>query len=80
MGTYVLSNTHHDGECAATFAAWRGFESPLRRSAPASGCRWSDHRLWWEVEAESAEEALRQLPPFVADRTEVIRVIRADLP
>jgi hypothetical protein len=80
MGSYVLCNTHLERECAAIFAAWRGFESPLRRHAPASACRWSDHRLWWEVEADSAAEALGQLPPFVADRTEAIRVIRAELP
>jgi hypothetical protein len=80
MATFVLVNRHQHSECDATHAAWRGFQSPLRRQPPAAGCTWSHHRLWWEVEADNAAHALSMLPPFVAERTEAFRVTRLRLP
>jgi hypothetical protein len=77
MATFVLTHHHAPEECAAAFAAWRGFDSPLRHTATPVSCVAGGHRAWWQVDAASAEEALGLLPPFVARRTEAepIRIV-----
>lgn len=80
MSFFLLHSRHHEAECPAAYAAWRGYESPLRRSAPYATCLWGGHEVWWETEAEDAATALRQLPPFVAERSRAIRVTKARLP
>ena len=62
------------------FAAWQGFASPLRHRAAVASCVSGGHQIWWDVEAESAEEALRDLPRFVAERTTAIRVGEIEIP
>jgi hypothetical protein len=71
VATFVLTHSHLPAECRPAFAAWKGFESPLRHKASLNSCVEGGHRAWWTVEAASAEAALAQLPPFVAERTEV---------
>jgi hypothetical protein len=76
MATYMLSHSHGPNECRVAFAAWRGFESPLRHdrtlgSCAASGGANGVHRIWWTVEADGPAEALALLPEYVAARTEV---------
>jgi hypothetical protein len=78
--SFQLSHRHEPGECVAAFAAWRGFDSPLRGRATVSSCLAGGHRLWWQVEATSPEEALGQLPPFVAERCEVAEVREVAIP
>jgi hypothetical protein len=68
---FVLSHRHAPEECGAAFAAWRGFASPLRHGTTVASCVEGGHRAWWQVEAPDAAAALAQLPPFVAERTEV---------
>src|SRR5688500_17006319 len=68
-GLYLVVNHHSEAECAATIAAWRRFESALRRSVPISGCSRNDHRIWWRVDTRNQDEALAMLPSFVASRT-----------
>ena len=80
MPTYLLEHRHEECECEAAFAAWRGFGSPLRGSAPASTCLSGGHRLWWRVEAADAGAALAQLPPYVSSRTVAVRVRDVTLP
>lgn len=80
MAFFLLHSRHQEAECPAAYAAWRGFESPLRRSVPYATCLWGGHEVWWETEAEDETTALRQLPPFVAERSRAIRVTRARLP
>jgi hypothetical protein len=80
MAFFLLHSRHDEAECPAAYAAWRGFESPLRRSAPYATCLWGGHEVWWQTEAESESTALGQLPPFVAERAQAIRVTRAQLP
>jgi hypothetical protein len=80
MPSYVLSHRHLPDECVATFAAWHGFDSPLRGSDAVSSCLEGTHGLWWRVEAESAERALALLPPFVAQRSEVAEVRKVPIP
>jgi hypothetical protein len=67
----MLSHRHDADECRSAFAAWKGFDSPLRGRPTVASCVGGSHRAWWQVEAADAEAALAQLPPFVAERTEV---------
>ena len=80
MAFFLLHSRHDEAECPAAYAAWRGFDSPLRRSAPYATCLWGGHEVWWRTEAEDEAAALRQLPPFVAERSRAMRVTRAQLP
>ena len=80
MTLFLLHSRHHETECRATYAAWRGFESPLGQSAPWASCLSGGHEVWWEADAEDETAALRQLPPYVAERSHAIRVTKARLP
>ena len=80
MPLFYLHHSHEPGECAAAFAAWRGFESPLRRRPAAATCLTGGHRLFWRVEAAGPEEAAAMLPAFVAARTEVIEAREVEIP
>jgi hypothetical protein len=68
---FMLSHRHTAEECRSAFAAWKGFDSPLRHQPTISSCVEGGHRAWWQVTADDAQAALALLPPFVAERTEV---------
>lgn len=68
---FMLSHSHAPDECRTAFAAWKGFDSPLRHTLTLTSCVEGGHHTWWRVEATDAEAALAQLPPFVAERTVV---------
>lgn len=74
MPAFLLHHQHEAAECAATFAAWTGFESPLRRRPAASTCLAGGHALWWRVEAPSDADALALLPHYLRPRTSVTSV------
>ena len=80
MPHFYLHHRHRPDECAAAFAAWSGFASPLRHRSAAATCLTGGHCLLWRVEAtdESAAQAL--LPTFLASRTEVIEVRDVEIP
>jgi len=80
MPFFLLHHTHQPHECAAAFAAWHGFDSPLRHGLVPSTCLTGGHGLWWEVEAASAHEALALLPRFVAERTTPEQVREVQIP
>lgn len=80
MARYMLTHRHRPEECRVAFAAWRGFDSPLRRLPTLASCAQGKHSLWWAVEAASEREALGQLPPYVAERTEVTAVSEVAIP
>ena len=80
MPLFLLHHQHAPAECAAAFAAWRGFDSPLRRHAAASTCLDGGHAVWWRVEAPDRQAALALLPPFVAHRTDAIAVRDVQIP
>ena len=80
MPLFLLHHRHEPAECQAAFAAWAGFESPLRHAPVLSTCLAGEHRLWWRVEATDRRRALAQLPPFVASRTEAIAVREVHVP
>jgi hypothetical protein len=69
MPVFILHHRHEAAECAAAFAAWRGFDSPLRRRLAPSTCLAGGHAVWWRVEAADRAGALALLPGYVADRT-----------
>jgi hypothetical protein len=74
MPRFLLHHRHEARECPAAFAAWKGFESPLRHRATIGSCLAGGHEIWWEVDAASDAVALGHLPRYVAARTDVIRV------
>ena len=80
MPRYLLSHRHAESECPVVFAAWKGFDSPLRQRPTLSTCHEGGHRLWWTVDAFDETEARRLLPPYLADRTEVIAVSEVMIP
>jgi hypothetical protein len=80
MPPFLLHHQHAPGECAAAFAAWLGFDSPLRGGAAASTCLGGGHALWWRVEAPDRPAALALLPPYVANRTDAIEIRDVQIP
>ena len=71
MPLFVLSHHHQPEECRFAFAAWKGFDSPLRHQPTVASCIEGTHHTWWQVQASDAAAALAQLPPYVAERTTV---------
>jgi hypothetical protein len=80
MSRYVLQHRHEPRECGVVFAAFKGHKSPLRRRPTLASCRSGGHAIWWTVEAETEEEALRLLPHYLAERTTVSRVSEVEIP
>jgi hypothetical protein len=80
MPRYLLAHRHDAHECGSAFAAWKGFDSPLRRSPTTGSCADGGHALWWTVEARDEQDALAQLPPYIARRTEVAKVSEVQIP
>ena len=80
MSRYLLQHRHEPQECGVVFAAFKGFESPLRHRPTLASCRSGGHAIWWTVEAETEEAALRLLPHYVAERTIVSRVSEVEIP
>jgi hypothetical protein len=80
MTTYLLHHHHTAAECAAAFASWAGFDSPLRHRPAASTCLSGDHSVWWRVTAVDAAAALALLPCFVRERTTLTVVRDVEIP
>jgi hypothetical protein len=80
MPLFLLAHRHEPRECAAAFAAWQGFDSPLRHGRASSSCLTGGHGVWWRVEAPDADGALALLPHFVAKRTTAIEVRDVEIP
>jgi hypothetical protein len=80
MPAFLLDHRHEPYECAAAFAAWQGFDSPLRHRIAPSTCLAGGHAVWWRVEAADLAGALALLPRFVADRTTAIEVRDIEIP
>jgi len=80
MPFFLLQHRHAPSECAAAFAAWTGFRSPLRHGSAASTCLAGGHSLWWRVQAHDEADALALLPKFVARRTIPIEIRDVEIP
>ena len=77
---WLLHHRHDPDECGAAYAAWTGFESPLRHRSTISSCVAGGHAIWWMVPVTDQEQALAMLPPFVARRTRAIRISEVLIP
>ena len=80
MPSYLLHHRHSPRDCDAAFAAWTGFESPLRRRPATSSCLTGGHAVWWFVKAEGRAQALALLPRYVARRTTPIEITEIRIP
>jgi hypothetical protein len=80
MFRFLLQHHHEPRECGVVFASFKGHSSPLRHRATLASCRSGGHAIWWEVEAESEEDALALLPSYVAKRTFATRVSEVQIP
>ena len=80
MPRYLLQHRHSPSECGVVFASFKGHESPLRHQATIASCRTGGHAIWWNVDAQSKEQALGLLPRYVAERTTVVRVNEVEIP
>jgi len=80
MSRYLLEHRHEPRECGVVFASFKGHTSPLRRRPTLASCRTGGHAIWWTVDAENEEDALRLLPSYVAKRTTAARVGEIDIP
>jgi hypothetical protein len=74
MPRFLLVHAHSAPECGVVVASFKAFASPLRHQLTVGSCDFGTHRIWWDVEAATAAEALSQLPRYVAERTTAIRV------
>lgn len=80
MSHYLLQHHHTATECGVVFASFKGHDSPLRHQLTLASCRSGGHAIWWTVDAASPQDALRQLPFFVAERTNVSLVSEVQIP
>jgi hypothetical protein len=80
MPRYMVHHRHEPRECGIAFAAFKGHESPLRHRAALASCPSGGHAIWWTVEAASEQDALGQLPYFVARRSTIAQVSELVIP
>ena len=80
MARYLLEHRHGPRECGVVFASFKGHPSPLRHRPTLASCRSGGHAIWWTVDADSEEDALGLLPPYVAKRTTVAHVSEVEIP
>lgn len=80
MARFLLHHRHLARECPASFAAWKGFTSPLRNAATISSCLAGGHDIWWVLEAATEADAIECLPRYVAERTHIVRITEVRFP
>jgi len=80
MATWVLAHAHEAVSCEIAYAAWSGYDSPLRRRSAIASCASGGHRIFWVVEAVDRDAALAQLPDWLAARTLVTEVSEVAIP
>jgi hypothetical protein len=80
MSRYLLHHRHTPDECGVVFASFKGHQSPLRHQATLASCQSGGHEIWWTVDADNEENALRLLSFYVAQRTTVTRVNEVEIP
>lgn len=80
MPRYMVEHSHEAHTCQIAYAAWSGYESPLRHKHTVASCAIGGHRIFWLIEAGDAEAALRQLPEWLAERTVASEVSEVMIP
>jgi hypothetical protein len=77
---FLVHHHHEPHECGIAFKSFLGHRSALRHKATLATCIEGGHTIWWEIEAANEQDALAQLPFFVAERSTVTRVSQVDIP
>ena len=80
MTRYLLHHRHDPSQCGIAYAAFKGETSPLRHRPAVASCLTGGHEMWWVVEAGSADEALAQLPHFLATRATATPITEVRIP
>ena len=80
MARYLLHHRHEPDGCGVVFAPFKGHHSPLRHRPTLASCRTGGHEIWWTVDADSEDDALRLLPYYVAERTTITGVSEVQIP
>ena len=80
MPRFVVHHRHEPHQCGIAFAAFKGQDRPLRHRAALASCPTGGHAIWWALEAASEDDALRQLPFYVAQRSTVTQVAEVEIP
>jgi hypothetical protein len=80
MFRFLLHHEHRPQECGVAFAAFKGQRSALRHQETLASCAFGGHAIWWVVEATSEEDALAQLPFYLAERATATRVSPVEIP
>ena len=80
MARYLLHHRHEPSQCGVAYAAFKGEPSPLRHKPAVTSCLTGGHEMWWVVEAASPDDALGQLPHFLATRSTVTMITEVHIP
>jgi hypothetical protein len=80
MPCFLIHHRHDSSDCSVVFAAFKGFETPLRHRPTIASCEFGDHTIWWRVEAANETEALGLLPYYVAQRSTATRIREVEIP
>jgi hypothetical protein len=80
MASYLLHHRHDERQCGVAYAAFKGETTPLRRRPAFASCLSGGHEMWWFVDAGSPDEALAQLPHFLATRATATRITEVQIP
>jgi hypothetical protein len=80
MPRFLVQHRHEPHQCGIAFTAFKGHDSPLRHRAALASCPTGGHAIWWTFEAASEDDALRQLPFYVAQRSTITQVTEVEIP
>jgi hypothetical protein len=80
MTRFLLHHRHDERQCGVAYAAFKGETTPLRRRPVVASCLSGGHEMWWLVEAGSTDEALAQLPHFLATRATATPITEVHIP
>jgi hypothetical protein len=80
MSCFLIRHSHDPSECRVVFAAFKGFDTPLRHRPTIASCDFGGHTIWWTVKAADEGEALALLPYYVAQRATATRIREVEIP
>jgi hypothetical protein len=80
MPRFLIHHRHEPEECGVVFASFKGDASPHRGKAMFATCLAGGHEIWWVVDAADQEDALAQLPYFVARRSTAVEITEVRIP
>jgi hypothetical protein len=80
MPRFLVHHRHEPHQCGIAFTAFKGHDSPLRHRAALASCATGGHAIWWALEAASEDDALRQLPFYIAQRSTITQVTEVEIP